>query len=303
MRLGHAWKFSFAILAILLSSPNMFWSQDKDTSAASQALATTTYPNTAEGLRLFLQDLLTAAKNGDTEKTTAFLKATEIPNCEAWLHGMYASDRADSWMGLCDAKALATNEKSLQELLVRLGKQNGEVSTRKVNDNPQAGKGMEWGWLQAIKHPLDIYFAAWKTAGESEDSKSEPIGYFMFIDGGFRWESNFRFSWQFVKSTSSTGPPSRTRVGGAVQRTKLRHSVQPDYPEEAKKAGIEGTVRLHVILTKEGSVEQIQVVSGHPLLVKAALDAVRLWRYEPTLLNGEPVEVETEVDVVFHLQN
>ena len=73
------------------------------------------------------------------------------------------------------------------------------------------------------------------------------------------------------------------------------------YPPLARQTRISGTVRLHAIIGKNGSVQQLEVISGHPLLVQAALDAVRQWRYRPTLLNGEPVEVDTTIDVIFSL--
>jgi periplasmic protein TonB len=94
---------------------------------------------------------------------------------------------------------------------------------------------------------------------------------------------------------------TRTRVGGAVQNAKLVNRVQPVYPPLARQTRISGTVRLHAIIAKNGTVEQLSVESGHPLLVQSALDAVRQWRYQPTLLNGEPVEVDTEIDVIFSL--
>ena len=94
---------------------------------------------------------------------------------------------------------------------------------------------------------------------------------------------------------------TRTRVGGAVQAAKLVNRVQPIYPPLARQTRISGTVRLHAIIAKNGSVEQLTVESGHPLLVQSALDAVRQWRYQPTLLNGDPVEVDTEIDVIFSL--
>jgi len=104
---------------------------------------------------------------------------------------------------------------------------------------------------------------------------------------------------------SNLPPPpkvlSRIRQGGNVQQAKLINMVRPVYPPLAKQARISGTVRLHAIIAKDGSVVQLEMVSGHPLLVQSALDAVRQWRYQPTLLNGEPVEVDTTVDVVFSL--
>ena len=81
------------------------------------------------------------------------------------------------------------------------------------------------------------------------------------------------------------------------------NKVQPLYPALAKQARIQGTVRLQAVIAKDGSVVELQVISGHPLLVQAALDAVRQWRYRPTLLNGEPVEVVTTIDVVFTLSS
>lgn len=110
------------------------------------------------------------------------------------------------------------------------------------------------------------------------------------MDGGFR------FLDLEVMQALSTAPAMRIRIGGAVARSKLIHKVDPVFPSDAR---VEGTVKLHVVIATDGSVQDIQVLSGHPLLIGAAVDAVKQWRYKPTTLNGEPVEVDTEVDVVF----
>jgi protein TonB len=94
---------------------------------------------------------------------------------------------------------------------------------------------------------------------------------------------------------------SRIRQGGSVQAALLVNKVQPVYPPLARQTRISGTVRLHAIISKSGSVESLEVISGHPLLVRAAMDAVQQWKYKPTLLNGEPVEVDTTIDVIFSL--
>ena len=95
--------------------------------------------------------------------------------------------------------------------------------------------------------------------------------------------------------------PKRIRVGGQVESARLIFQPKPEYPPLAKMARIQGTVRLEAIISKDGTIQDLKVVSGHPLLVKSALEAVQRWRYQPTLLNGEPVEVVTEVDVNFTL--
>jgi protein TonB len=93
----------------------------------------------------------------------------------------------------------------------------------------------------------------------------------------------------------------RVQLGGKVEDAKLISRVQPVYPAPAIQVRIQGDVILHAIIGKEGDVNELQVISGHPFLVKAALDAVRQWRYRPTLLNGLPVEVETTITVSFVL--
>ena len=77
--------------------------------------------------------------------------------------------------------------------------------------------------------------------------------------------------------------------------------VQPDYPSLARQVRVQGQVVLRAVISREGTIENLQVLSGHPMLVRAAVDAVRQWKYRPYLLNGEPVEVETEVKVNFIL--
>ena len=86
-----------------------------------------------------------------------------------------------------------------------------------------------------------------------------------------------------------------------MQERNLITMVDPVYPPLAMQARIQGLVRFNVVIGKDGRVANMQLVSGHPLLVPAARDAVRQWVYKPTLLNGDPVEVVTEVGVNFTL--
>jgi protein TonB len=93
--------------------------------------------------------------------------------------------------------------------------------------------------------------------------------------------------------------PARIKQGGNVTAASIVTQTRPVYPPLARQARIQGTVTLHAIIDKDGRVAQLEVVSGHPLLVQAALDAVKQWRYKPTLLNGDPVEVDTTIQVTF----
>jgi TonB family protein len=94
-------------------------------------------------------------------------------------------------------------------------------------------------------------------------------------------------------------PPQRITVGAKVQQAMLTHQVAPVYPPLARQARIRGVVHFNILIDKDGSITNVKLVSGHPLFVQAALDAVRQWRYRPTLLNGQPVQVATQVDINF----
>jgi protein TonB len=95
--------------------------------------------------------------------------------------------------------------------------------------------------------------------------------------------------------------PQRVRVSSGVSTGMLVRKVPPSYPPLARQARIQGTVVLQATISKEGSIENLQLISGHPMLAPAAIEAVKQWKYKPYLLNGEPVEVETQVQVNFTL--
>lgn len=105
------------------------------------------------------------------------------------------------------------------------------------------------------------------------------------------------------------GPPpppapkqERVRIGGNVIAAKIKRQTLPVYPTMAKTAHVSGTVVLHAIIAKDGTVQQVSFISGPALLMSSALNAVKQWTYEPTYLNGEAVEVDTTVSVVYSLQ-
>jgi protein TonB len=107
---------------------------------------------------------------------------------------------------------------------------------------------------------------------------------------------------------ATTRPPmsprpeeKRIAVSEGVLEGLLVHRVVPDYPVLARKAQIQGEVMLHAVISRDGTIEGLRMMSGHPLLAKAAVDAVQQWRYRPYMLNRQPVEVETEITVRFTL--
>jgi TonB family protein len=107
------------------------------------------------------------------------------------------------------------------------------------------------------------------------------------------------------KAPSQTGDqaqiPKRIRIGGVAASAHRIHTVTPKYPQEAKRKGIEGKVRLEALIGQDGKVENLKPIEGDPLLTESALAAVKKWRFKPFTIQGRPVEVETEIDVNFTL--
>jgi protein TonB len=104
-----------------------------------------------------------------------------------------------------------------------------------------------------------------------------------------------------VQNELKAATPQRIRLGGNLQAANLLHQVTPAYPVLAKAGRVQGTVRLNAVIGKDGMVREITLISGHPLLVQAAMQAARQFIYRPTYLNGQAVEVDTVIDVQFHL--
>jgi protein TonB len=96
-------------------------------------------------------------------------------------------------------------------------------------------------------------------------------------------------------------PKGPTRISGGVMAGQILQKTTPVYPPIARAAHVGGTVVLHAIIGKDGSIQNLSVISGPPMLVGAATDAVRQWRYKPYLLNGDPTEVDTTITVNFNL--
>ena len=96
-------------------------------------------------------------------------------------------------------------------------------------------------------------------------------------------------------------PPQSVKVSPNVSQGLLISKVQPIYPPLARQARVQGTVVLQAVIAKDGTIQELQVTSGHPMLIQAAMDAVKQWRYKPYYLNGEPVLVRTTINVNFEL--
>lgn len=140
---------------------------------------------------------------------------------------------------------------------------------------------------------------------EDEPPPSAGVGVMGGVAGGVPGGQMGGVIGGIISSTPVAVPkvatPQKIRVSQGVSEGLLVHKVMPNYPPLAKQARIQGSVILQATIGKDGSIQNLHVLSGHPMLTQAAIDAVRQWRYKPYLLNGEAVEVETTVQVNFTL--
>jgi len=153
--------------------------------SSAETTASVKYPNTPDGLRSFLSELLAAAKGGHREQVNAMIVQTEIPDYRNWYCSLFVPGSALSWANPY-GKDLDQNEQAFEEFWQNLAKDDGEILVRKLVDKPGGRRDMEWGMLHNSRTPLDIYHASWKSAKGAPD---EWIGYFFYVDGMFRWDS------------------------------------------------------------------------------------------------------------------
>jgi TonB family protein len=258
---------------------------------AAQTSVVSSYPETADGLKSFLQDLFSSMNTGDENKSADLLASLAIPNHGAWFlskFGPSEGPRLESKYSDHQVKSVDLLKKRLEQAIQDGRAQIDIVPVQKPEDTSiRLIKAV----LEAVVQPTTIYMA---TDSKVPEVKSPfYLGEFVYVDGGFRFVDRAVFQ------ALSTAPPMRVSIGGNVQRARLVKEVAPEYPAEALANKITGTVSLKVVIGTDGKVLEIQVVSGHPLLAQAALNAVRQWVYQPTLLNGNPVEVLTVVNVTF----
>ena len=151
-----------------------------------------------------------------------------------------------------------------------------------VKDEPEPAPTLPWAWSVAFRAVCreDRWVACWVA--------SSAACFLLLLLRPLRLRRSRKL-------------PSASGWAARWNRRELIFQPKPEYPPLAKMARIQGTVRLDAVISKDGTIQDLKVISGHPLLVKAALEAVQRWRYQPTLLNGDAVEVATEIDVNFTL--
>jgi TonB family protein len=243
------------------------------------------YPASPDGLKLLIGDVFTAMKSKDDQGVSAFFSSMTLPEHTAWFTKTFGPTEG----ARMDAKyvnllpSLPENLKGIFENARKDDRINPEVS---LVEKSGAASGLGRAVVDAMLTPIPLYVAS---GSNPKQQFGVAIGDFFYVDGAFR------FMPTQVLQALSTAPPLRVRIGGNTQKSKILTKIDPIYP--ATKT--QGSVLLHVVLTVDGGVSEVTVVNGNPVLAKAAVDAVRQWRYQPTTLDSRPVEVDTTIQVEF----
>lgn len=257
------------------------------TSSGTQtpAVGAAQYPNTPDGLQGFLTDLRAAAKSGDHAKVDLMIKQTEIPEYRNWFCSVYIPGSGLSW-ATPYGNNLAQSEQGFKETWEKLAQGDEEIQVRKLVDKPGGDRGMEWGMIHNSRTPLDIYHAGWKS---STGTPEEWDGYFIYIDGMFRLDSQGRR----LAVVRNSAPFSRPVV---------TYNPPPRYSKEAEDAKIEGVVVIQGVVGTDGRFHDIKVT--RPLgygLDEEAIECVEQWRFKPAKRGGSPFPVVINIEVRFQL--
>jgi TonB family protein len=320
-------KYTLAGLILLLIIPGFAYSQEAAGPLHPAVPSAHSYPNTPEGLRLMLEDALVTARAGDLIQLESFTNQLEIPNYENWFPKAFGQEKGESWAEPY-GRDLQNNERYIQALLRQFARSDGEILIRNVNGAPDPGLTVETEMVDALQQPMDIYLASWKSLGTPPDFGGYPIGYFVFIDGKFRWDSAVRpLRRQFATRPGSAGsgafipePPTpgynssgnNGRITGPAQPGAsaatypiCTYCPRPDYPQAEKAKHVEGTVVLQVIIQPDGYATDITVVKTPSQdFADKAIEAVEKWRFRPALdRDGQPVAAKEPIEVTFRLLN
>jgi TonB family protein len=281
---------TMAILLILASLVQFAEAQQAGKVPESTISSPPSYPQSPDGLKKLVEDLFVVVKSGDSEKAKEYFSKLAIPDHDTWFVKVFGSEegaRLNSKYQELLPQTPPRISKSI-EYAIKGGRTNVEVEV--VQKPAETSARLIRAAMDAMVEPTAIYVVDGTSPTERYPTF---IGEFVYLNGGFRYLDTE------VIQALSTAPPPRIRVGGNVQLASLIHKVKPKYPDEARAAHTSGSVVLHVIVATDGTLKELALQSGDPVLGMAAVEAVRQWRYKPTLLNGEPVEVDTTVLVEF----
>jgi len=281
------------LLTVIVSSP-----------LHAQAAASSSFEDSAEGFRQQLLDLIATKKSGDEAAFHSNMDALAVPDASDWIAARFVPSEV-SRLQRNYPLSLAGFERHLIWVIENAAHLGWDMAVKPSElPRPPAAIGKE-SVVPVPTEAVSVENFRYGPAHTEDNIERSWVNSFVYIGGRFRYVGGtYPFWWEELQGIrgyqpgSTTGPPPMS-----VQAARVLYKVAPEYPKKARKEHVEGVVRLHAIIGKDGTIRELSVISGPSLLTDAAMKAVRQWRYAPTLLNGEPVEVNTTIDVIFSLNH
>jgi TonB family protein len=278
-----------SLLAALLCTPE----KPRSPNAWAPGQGMPAIPDSPAGLQSQREEIVKIKKKKELKRREQLIGEPRIPDRDVWFASAFGTDVGGKLAAY--KNTWEKFEDSLSNSVTKLAEEEQtHISVKEISlpakpavpgQNETTGKDVK---------PANIFYSASATKGSMPGSALPGID--TYDQGAFRvvnWQTLYELS--YVK-------PMRIRIGGNVAAAKLLQQVTPEYPAEAREKKISGTVVLHVVLSREGYVSRIDFVGGPPELMAASMNAVRQWKYQPTFLNGDPVEVDTMISVQFNLK-
>ena len=276
----------------------------------SPKLLTPDYPDNTRGLEHLAKDIMNAQEEGHESRAMELAQSLVLPDPDAWYLQTFGPEIASDEGAKYSAGRKNLPEEILKFFFGAIQNHFTNVTAARFGDSCDDNAGESaFGTLQLRLAPAPLYELRLQNG-----DRFIRLFAIVYLEGGFRYVLAPRvpdhFPFVARKPASPAMGPGTTpagenrmqiRLGGPVQAAKIVRRVQPQYPEVARNERLQGTVRLHAIIDKDGSISRLVVLRGYCSLAKASMEAVRQWRYSPTLVNGEPVEVDTTIDVIFSL--
>jgi protein TonB len=279
-------------------------------SANSPKPANLDYPDGTRGLERLARDIIKAEKDGHESRASELAQSMVLPDPATWYVQTFGPDIARDEGAKYTAGKDTLSKQILKFFFDAIQGDFTDVTAERFAENCDDNAGESaFGTLQLRLQPVPLYELRLRNG-----DRFLRLFAIVYLDGAFRYAVAPRVPDHFpyvqrhdtnvAKEVTSTPPDKNVnlvRVGGNVQAARIVRRIQPEYPETARREHLQGTVRLHAIIGKDGSISQLVVLHGYCSLAKSSIQAVRQWRYTPTMLLGQPVEVDTTIDVIFSL--
>jgi len=281
-------------------SPSQSSNPVQQTAITSGATVIPSHSDSPGDLKKMFKEMLKLRKKGDTKELAPYVQSLILPNSDAWFRSTFG-DAIGAALANDYDRTRAELPISFPDMLADLlAKHHTDPEAIRFTDSCNS-HATEYEYpvliLRQNAQPLyDVRFFGGTTI--------TTISYFAYTEGAFRYLGNFqvRGSWPIAAPKNHAPLDNKqVRLAGNVTVAKLIRRVVPVYPQEAADRGIQGTVLFHAIIAKDGSVRRLQLIRGQCFLAQSATKAVSQWRYSPTMLNGEPVQVDTTITVIYNL--